>query len=85
MRGVKMMLTSGVSRESSRIFGLNFWLNGGGESFDWHGVVAEFIVNLQPRCTTGIGCVHVGNLPMQVEYPANISGLFYHICSLATN
>ena len=56
--------------------------NGGRESFHCHGVVVEFIVNWQP---SGNGCVHVSTLSIQVGYPADTSGLFYHICSLHTN
>ena len=48
-------------------------------------MVVEFIVNWQPRCSTGKGCVHVSSLPMHIAYPADTSGLFYYIRSLGTN
>ena len=46
-------------------FGPISGFNGGWESFHWHGVVMEFIVNWQQ---TGNGSVHAS---MQVEYPAD--------------
>ena len=55
-----------------RIFSLTSGFNGGRESFHWHGVVVEFTVNWQP---TENGCVHVGNLPMKVAYPADTSAV----------
>ena len=51
--------------------------NGGGQSFDWHSVIVEFVVNWQLRCSTGNECVHVSNLPMQVPYPADTSSVYY--------
>ena len=57
------MLTLGVE-SPPWIFGLISGFNGGWELFHWHGVVVEFIVNWQPRCSTRKGCVHVSNLPM---------------------
>ena len=80
----EIMLTLGV-KSPPWIFGLISDFNGGQESFHQHGVVEEFIVNWQPRCSTGNGCVHVSNLPMQVPYLADTSGLFYHIRSLGSN
>ena len=46
------------------IFGLISGFNGGQESFHWHGVVVDFIVNWQPRCSTRNGYVRVSNLPI---------------------
>ena len=66
----EIMLTLGES--PSRNF-RPMGFSGIGESFHWHGVVVEFIANWQPRCSTGNGCVHVSNLPMQVAYPADTS------------
>ena len=77
----EIMLTLHV-KSPSWVFGLISGFKGGQKSFHWHGV---FIVNWQPRCSTGNGCVHVSNLPMQVVYPADTFGLFNHICLLGTN
>ena len=63
--------------DSSLDFSLISGFKGGWESFHWCGVVVEFIVNWQLRCGTETenGHVHVSNIPMQVVYLADTSGL----------
>ena len=58
MLSKKIMLMLGVE-SPPWIFTLISGFNGGRESFHWHGVVVEFIVNWQPGCSTGNGCVAI--------------------------
>ena len=62
MLSEEIMFTLSVSREYCPDFQPNFLALVEEESdFHWHGVVVEFIVNWQPRRSSGSGCVHVSN------------------------